>query len=120
MPSRRDPGLMMSTIRIAAATSTAATSGEIVEKSLQFTRRPLLPEDQVDRVALLHALDDLVHAALHEGQHEARKQAEHDDQDAERDEGHRLDGLQVDEVREVALEELGQVAEEHPLEHPEH
>ena len=60
-----------------------------------------------------------VDGALDEREDEAREEAEDDHEHAERHQRQRLDGPKVDEVAQVVLEELRQLAEEHSLEHPE-
>src|SRR6187551_408946 len=112
-------GAMKSMTRIAAASRIAATNGAMIVRSEAVTGALLPPQPEGDRRGLPDGGQGRAHGAGDEVEDETREQAEDDDERAERHERHGLDGLHVGEVAAEALEELGQVAERDPLEHPQ-
>src|ERR1700730_8457637 len=116
----RRPGAIMSTMMIAAARRMAPTSGAMVTRSAQaMLIAPLLPEAEVDRRRAAHAAQHGLDGALDECQDEPRDQPEYDHEGPERDERQELDRLHVGQVVAQPPQEVGELAEDDPLEHPQ-
>src|ERR1035437_9605163 len=112
MIAARRPGTAMSTIRIAAATRTAMTIGEIVPMSDQFNSLLLSSANRRRR-------QECLSGGTEEIEHKAREEPEHDDQDPERQKRDELRPVHVGQVAPETLEELGHRAKRQPLEHPQ-
>src|SRR5450759_775113 len=113
------PGAMKSTMMIEAATRIAAMNGASVTASEKFTGVLLPPQAERDGCGLLHGGERVAHGAGDQVQDEAREEAEDDDQGTQRNQREGLHRTHVGQVVAEALEEVGDLAEGHPLEHPE-
>src|ERR1035437_8982817 len=102
----------MSTMRIAAATSTETTTGAIVPRSDQFIARLPSSADPEGRQ------EDLGRRAK-EIEYEDREEPEQHDQERQRSERYHFSPIEVGQMAAEAPKELGQLAEGEPLEHPQ-
>src|SRR5450759_3918219 len=98
----RRPGRIMSTMRIAAATSTATTTGAIVPRSDQFSARlPSYADRDSDG-----RQEDLGRRA-EEIENEAWEEPEQHDQERQRSERDQLGPIEVGQMAAEAPEKLG-------------
>src|SRR2546421_190702 len=108
----------MSTTMIAIATRIAVTNGAIAARSAMVIAG-LPQETEVDRRRRLDRPEDAVDGAVDELEDETREQPEDHDECAERHQGHDLGRPHVGQVVADPPHELGQLAENDALEHPE-
>src|SRR3954468_15308742 len=113
------PGRMKSMSRIAAASRTAATNGAMRMTSGRLTGSLLPPQPEGDRTGLADGGERPLYGPVDEVEDEAREQPEDHDERRQRHQRQRLHGTEVGQVVPEALEEVRQLPERHPLEHPQ-